>query len=287
MPSVRQIRRRIRSVQNTAKITKAMSMIAASKMRRAQEMAQRGRPYSDLMRTLLADLAAQPQQDEESLHPLLRRRDVKNIEIVQITPDRGLTGGLTSNLNRSAGQFILRQGVPVTAVSVGRKGRDFMVRYGQNVKAVFTGLPDRPSLADVTPVARLVIDDYTSQKVDAVYVVYAQCISTVVQRVVVEPLLPVVPAELRTQEAVGYIYEPNSLTVLSALLPRFVEMQLYHFLLEAIASEQSARMVAMRNATDNANEMVEDLTLAMNKARQEAITKELLDIVGGVAAVQA
>jgi F-type H+-transporting ATPase subunit gamma len=287
MPSVRQIRRRIRSVQNTAKITKAMSMIAASKMRRAQEMAQRGRPYSDLMRTLLADLAAQPQQDEESLHPLLRRREVKNIEIVQITPDRGLTGGLTSNLNRSAGQFILRQGVPVTAISVGRKGRDFMVRYGQNVKAVFTGLPDRPSLADVTPVARLVIDDYTTQQVDAVYVIYAQCISTVVQRVVVEPLLPVVPAELRTQEAVGYIYEPNSLTVLSALLPRFVEMQLYHFLLEAIASEHSARMVAMRNATDNANEMVEDLTLAMNKARQEAITKELLDIVGGVAAVQA
>ena len=286
MPSVRQIRRRIRSVENTAKITKAMSMIAASKMRRAQEAALRGRPYSDRLRDLLADLSAQPQEDERDLHPLLRRRDISNVEIVHITPDRGLTGGLNSNVNRAGARFILEQKGRASVVAVGRKGRDFMVRYGRDVRAVFADLGDRPSLTDVTPIAHLVIDEYIQQRVDAVYLVYARFVSTTVQRPVVEPLLPVVPAELRPQDAVGYIYEPDNLSVLSALLPRFVEMQIYHSLLEAVASEQSARMVAMRNATDNANAMVDDLTLLMNKVRQETITTELLDIVGGAAAVE-
>ena len=286
MPSVRQIRRRIRSVENTAKITKAMSLIAASKMRRAQESALRGRPYSERIRNLLADLAAQPGEDED-IHPLLRRREVNRVEIVHITPDRGLTGGLNSNINRTGGQFILGRDGQTSVIAVGRKGRDFMVRYGRDVRAVFTDLPDRPSITDVTPIARLVIDEYAQERVDAVYLVYGTFVSTTVQRPVVEPLLPVVPAELRPQEAVGYIYEPESLTVLSALLPRFVEMQLYHAVLEGMASEQSARMVAMRNATDNADDMAEDLTLVMNKVRQEAITRELLDIVGGAAAVGA
>ena len=286
MPSVRQIKRRIRSVENTAKITKAMSMIAASKMRRAQETALRGRPYAERMRDLLADLAAQP-HDEEELHPLLRRREIRNVELVLITPDRGLTGGMNTNINRTAGQFALQQTGQVSVIAVGRKGRDFMVRYGRDVRAVFTDIGDRPSLTDVTPMARLVIDEYSEGRVDAVYVVYADFVSTVVQRPVVELLLPVVPAELRPQEAVGYIYEPDSATVLSALLPRFVETQLYHAVLEGVASEQSARMVAMRNATDNATQMADDLTLEMNKVRQETITKELLDIVGGAAAVEA
>lgn len=286
MANVRQIRRRIRSVENTAKITKAMSMIAASKMRRAQEMALRGRPYSEQMRALLADLAAQP-HDEESLHPLMRRREIKNVEIVHITPDRGLTGGMNSNINRASAQFIVEQSASASVIAVGKKGRDFMVRYGRDVRAVFTDLGDRPTIADVTPIARLVMDEYAQGRVDAVYVAYAAFASTTVQRPVVLPLIPVVPAELRTQDALGYIYEPDSLEVLLGLLPRFVEMELYHALLESIASEQSARMVAMRNATDNASEMVEDLTLMMNKARQEAITNELLDIVGGAAAVEA
>ena len=285
MPSVRQIRRRIRSVQNTAKITKAMSMIAASKMRRAQEMARRGRPYADRMRDLLADLAAQP-HDEESVHPLLRRREVERLGIVHITPDRGLTGGLNSNINRAGAQFIVAQRAQASMVAVGKKGRDFMVRGGQDVRAVFTDLGDRPSLTDTTPIARIVVDDYTDGRVDTAYLVYAQFISTTVQRPVVSPLLPVVPAELRTEDAVGYIYEPTSEQVLSALLPRYVEMQIYHAVLESVASEQSARMVAMQNATDNANEMIDDLTLAMNKARQESITTELLDIVGGAVAVE-
>ena len=286
MPSVRDIRRRIRSVDNTAKITKAMSMIAASKMRRAQEMALQGRPYSERMRALLSNLAAQ-KHDEEDVHPLLRRREVNNVTVVLITPDRGLTGGLHSKINRAAGQFLVEESAKTRLVTIGRKGRDFMVRTGQEVQAVFTDLGDRPLLVDVTPAASIVINDYTEGRVDAVYMAYADFVSTTVQRPVVQPLLPVVPAELRTQDAVGYIYEPTSEAVLSELLPRFVELELYHAVLEAIASEQSARMVAMRNATDNANEMVVDLTLEMNKARQESITKELLDIVGGAAAVSA
>ena len=284
MASVRQLRRRIRSVENTAKITKAMSMIAASKMRRVQEAALVGRPYADRLRDLLADLAAQP-HDEEEILPLLQGREIKNTEIIHITPDRGLTGGLNSNLNRAAAQFILERTGDVNVVPVGKKGRDFMVRYGLDVRAVFTDLGDRPVITDITPIARLVIDDYSQQRADAVYLVYARFVSTTVQRPVVEQLLPVVPAELRSQDAVGYIYEPSSLEVLSSLLPRFVETQIYHAVLEGIASEQSARMVAMRNATDNANSMVEDLTLAMNKVRQESITTELLDIIGGAAAV--
>ena len=285
MPSVRQIRRRIRSVENTAKITKAMSMIAASKMRRAQESALSGRPYSDRIQSLLSHLAAQP-QDEERLPPLLRRRDVNSVQVVVITPDRGLTGGLNSNINRAAAQFIVGQPANVRVICVGRKGRDFMVRSGQDVRAVFTEMPDRPQLTDVTPITRLVIDAYTREEADAVYLVYADFVNTTTQRPVVQPLLPVEPADLRPQEAVGYIFEPFDLTVLSALLPRFVEMQTYHAVLEGIASEQSARMVAMRNATDNALSMAEDLTLVMNKVRQETITRELLDIVGGAAAVE-
>ena len=286
MANVRQIKRRIRSVQNTAKITKAMSMIAASKMRRAQEMATQGRPYSDLMRDLLADLAAQ-RQDDEDVHPLLRRREVENIALVEITPDRGLTGGLNTNINRAAGQFLVDQTAHVSVVAVGKKGRDFMIRHASDVRAVFTDLGDRPALTDVTPIARVVIDDYSEERVDAVYVIYARFVNTTVQRPEIIPLLPVVPAELRSQDTVGYIFEPDAGEVMSALLPRYVENQLFHAVLEAVASEQSARMVAMRSATDNADAMATDLTLVMNKVRQEAITSELLDIVGGVAGVEA
>ena len=286
MPSVREIRRRIRSVENTAKITKAMSMIAASKMRRSQEMALQGRPYSERLRDLLSHLAAQ-ERDEDEPHPLLRRREAANITMVLITPDRGLTGGLHSKINRAAAQFIVEQTASTRLVTIGRKGRDFMARAGQDVQAVFTDLGDRPSILDVTPAASILIDDFTAERVDAVYVAYADFVSTTVQTPVIRPLLPVAPADLRPEEAVGYIYEPTGERVLSELLPRFVELELYHAVLESVASEQSARMVAMRNATDNANEMIVDLTLEMNKARQENITTELLDIVGGAAAVGA
>ena len=260
-------------------------MIAASKMRRAQEAALRGRPYSEHITNLLAHLAAQP-LDEEETHPLLRRREAKNISLVVITPDRGLTGGLNSNILRTAAQFMLSQQAEVTVVAVGKKGRDFMARSGRNVKAVFTDISDRPELIEITPAAHIVIEDFTNESTDAVYVAYAKFINTTSQQAVVEPLLPVTLSELQGNQTIGYIYEPDVFSAMSALLPRFVEMQLYHMLLENIASEQSSRMVAMRNATDNANEMVDDLTLVMNKARQDTITKELLDIVSGVAAVE-
>lgn len=286
MPSVREIRRRIRSVENTAKITKAMSMIAASKMRRAQDMALQGRPYSERLQTLLSHLAAQ-NHEQENLHPLLKSREVSRATIILITPDRGLTGGLHSKINRDTGQFVVDMQAEAKFVTIGRKGRDFMSRSGQDIQAVFTDMGDKPSLSDVTPAASIIINDYTTEQVDAVYIAYADFLSTTVQKPIIKPLLPIVPAELRPTDSAGYIYEPNRELVLSELLPRFVEMELYHAILESVASEQSARMVAMRSATDNANEMVVDLTLEMNKARQETITKELLDIVGGAAAVSA
>ena len=254
-------------------------------MRRTQEAALQGRPYADSLDALLADLAAQP-HDEDNLHPLLRTREIQRVEVILITPDRGLTGGLNANIIRAAAQFVTPYEDNASVVAVGRKGRDFMVRYGLNVRAVFTDISDRPPITDVTPVARLAIDAYEKEEVDAVHLVYAQFVNTTVQRPLVRQLLPVTPAELRPQDAVGYIYEPFAQDVLARLLPRFIEAEIYHALLEGIASEQSARMVAMRSATDAANEMVDDLTLVMNKARQESITTELLDIVSGAAAVE-
>ena len=161
-----------------------------------------------------------------------------------------------------------------------------MVRSGQDVKAVFTDLPERPDLADTTAISHLVIDAYTEGEVDEVHLAYTKFVSTVSQTPVIERLLPVTPASLTGQEKVGYIYEPDSLTVLESLLPRFVEMEIYHSLLESIASEQSSRMVAMRNATDNANELMNDMTLVMNKIRQDSITNELLDLIGGQIALE-
>ena len=284
MADIRLIRRRIRGIQSTAKITRAMEMIATSKMRRAQERGLAGRPYAEKIQQVLADLAALP-SEEEALHPLLQRRPVPKIGIVHITPDRGLCGGLNTNINRRTASFILEQGVPVALVTVGRKGRDFMRRYGRDIRAEFTGLGDRPGLLDTLPISRIIIDDYTNGIIDLVYLVYARFISTMVQRPIIQQILPVEPAEIPGAQNVDYIYEPGATAVLGELLPRFAEMQVYHAILESIASEQSARMVAMRNATDNANELIEELTLMYNKARQESITKELLDITGGAAAL--
>jgi len=284
LANIRTIRRRIRGVQNTAKVTKAMEMVAASKMKRAQERSLSGRPFAEKIHQVIADLAALPEMGG-TLHPLLQRRPVARIAIVHITPDRGLCGGLNSNLNRLTAGFILEQTVPVTLISVGRKGLDFMRRYGRNILAEFTQLGDRPSLLDTLPISRIIIDDYSSSVVDLVYLVYAQFISIMSQKLVLQQLLPVKPASIPRAQNVDYIYEPGPDVVLGELLPRFVEMQVYHAILETIASEQSARMVAMRNATENANELIEDLTLLYNKARQESITREILDIAGGAAAL--
>ncbi len=284
MANIRLIRRRIRGVQSTAKITKAMEMIATSKMRRAQERGLAGRPYSEKIQQVIADLAALPETGR-ALHPLLQRRPVAKIAIVHITPDRGLCGGLNAHINRKTASFILEQGVPVTLITVGRKGFDFMRRHGRDIGAEFTRLGDQPSLLDTLPISRIIIDDYTNGVIDLVYLVYAQFVSTMLQRPILQQVLPIEPATIPSGQNVDYIFEPGSSRVLGGLLPRFVEMQVYHAILESIASEQSARMVAMRNATDNANELIQDLTLMYNKARQESITKELLDITGGAAAL--
>jgi len=282
MSNIRTIGRRIKAIKNIAKITKAMEMIAASKMRRAQERGLAGRPYSEKIQQVIADLAALP---ETGKYPLLRRRPIARIAIVQITPDRGLCGGLNASINRRVASFILEQSAPVTLINVGRKGRDFMVRAGRDIRDEFIQLGDKPGLLDTLPISHIIIDDYSNGLIDQVYLAYAQFISTAIQKPVLQPLLPVEPAVIPRAQNVDYIYEPNPDAVLNELLPRFVEMRVYHAILESIASEQSARMVAMRNATDNAAELTEDLTLMYNKARQESITKELLDIAGGAAAL--
>ncbi len=287
MASLRTIRRRIRSVQSISKITRAMEMIAALRMRRAQERGMAGRPYAEKITQVISDLAALS-RPEDPLHPLLKQRSVRNIIVVHITPDRGLCGGLVGNINRKTANFVLEQRAqkrPVTLITVGRKGQDYMRRYGLQVLAEFSGLGDSPTQMDTLAISKIIIDEYTNATTDAVYLSYTQFVNTMVQKSVMLQILPVKPAELRPIENVDYIYEPNSNVVLGGLLPRFVEMQLYHAILESIASEQSARMVAMRAATDNANELTADLTLAYNKARQESITKELLDITGGAAAL--
>lgn len=286
MPSVRDIRRRIRSVDNTAKVTNAMSLVAASKMRRAQNNVLEGRPYSVKLQEVIAHLAAQPMDDESGSQPLLATRAVEKSTVIMISPDRGLCGGLHSNLNRRVGQFIMEQQSPVEAIAVGRKGRDFMVRTNQDLKATFTDLGESPLLVDTHAISHMIIDSYCEGTTDEIFLAYTNFGSTMVQEPVIEKLLPIVPAELTSAESVGYIYEPGNLAVLQNLLPRFVEMQVYHAILESVASEQSARMVAMKAATDNASELSENLTLVMNKLRQESITNELLDLIGGQIALE-
>jgi F-type H+-transporting ATPase subunit gamma len=282
MATLRQIRRRIRTVENTAKITKAMELVAASKMRRAQNNALAGRPYAEKIRWVLGDLAETlSQQDPETIHPLLQRREAKTIDIILITPDRGLCGGLPSAVNRRAASFIVERGIPARLICIGRKGRDFFRRAGATIVGEIVGLADYPTYDEVRPVAQIAIQDYVAGISDEVYVIYPLFVNTMVQRPEVLKLLPVEPPVDSATWAIDYIYEPSREAVLAELLPRYIERQVYGAVLDAKASEQSARMVAMRSATDNANEMIHDLTLAYNKVRQESITKELLELVGG------
>jgi F-type H+-transporting ATPase subunit gamma len=287
MATLREIRRRIRSVQSTAKITKAMELVAASKMRRAQQRALASRPYAERLTWVLADLAETiSQMDPDTLHPLLQRREVKTAGIIHISPNHGLCGGLPGSMNRRASALALELGQS-RIVAIGRKGRDFFRRVQVPVIAEFTELGDYPDYADVLPIARVVIDDYLSGNLDRVLLVYPYFVNTMTQEPRVQQLLPIEPPADASTHAVDYIYEPGREALLAELLPRYVEMQIYAAVLEAVASEQSARMVAMRNATDAANEMIQGLTLTYNKARQEQITTELLDIVGGVAGLSA
>lgn len=287
MASIRQIRRRVRSVTSIAKVTKAMELVAGSKMRRSQTRALQARPYAEKMMEILGDLAKQRGEDEDT-HPFLTVRPLKNSLILFLGPNRGLAGGLPSTMNRRAAAFALEQEAPPAFVTVGRKGRDFITRTGQKLVAEFT-MPDYPNLLDTLPVTRIIIDEYESGRADRVFLLYPRFVNTAVQVPAVRQILPIEPQDIadRTVEDVDYLYEPSADGVFAELLPRYIEMTIYQAILETEASELSARMVAMRNATEAAKDMIQTLTLVYNKVRQEQITKELLDIVGGVEAMNA
>jgi F-type H+-transporting ATPase subunit gamma len=287
MASTREIRRRIQAVKNVAQITRAVQMVASSKMRRAQERVRAGRPYSEQLIKLLSRLAGQA-EDLEDL-PLMKTRPVHNVAIVVMTPDRGLAGALSSNVNRRAAQLAIElrrehgTDLAVSFIAVGRKGRDFLTRTRQKLLAEFTRLGDQPPLSDVRAIARTVTDAYLNEEVDQVYLVYPRYVSTVVQTPTVSQLLPVQPPAEAEESgpAPQYIFEPDAMTIFAELLPRYIETLIYQPLLETVASFYSAQMVAMRNATDNATELQADLTLTYNKARQAAITTQILEIVAG------
>ena len=275
-----------------------MQMVAASRMRRAQEQALASRPYANKAWEILTHLASQ-RGDTQQLHPLLLQRyEIRNVAIIMITADKGLAGAYNSNMIRATNRFMAENNWPeARLITVGRKGRDFMVRYGRNVVAEFADLPAQPTTLDIGPIARLVIDGFLSGEYDEVYLAYTNFINTLRQEPVIHLLLPIHPGGTESKVMgehltlptspgpVEYLYEPDPITLLDTILPRFTELQIYQAVLEALASEHSARMVAMRNATENAKDLVSDLTLTYNKARQNAITKEMLDIAGGAEAL--
>ena len=290
---IRAIKDRIRSVANTSKVTRAMELVAASKMRRATDRALQSRPYADRMTSVLSEIAdALGSTQGEGVHPLLTTRTVNNVVYIHITADRGLAGGLSANMNRSGASFLLEHQPNVesmTVIPLGRKGKDFFSRAGM-VMEDWPSLGDFPDFSDVRPIAASVIDQFQNGEIDQVFVGFSRFINAAVQR---PETLQVLPIEPPTEEegaektlSGDMLFEPSPVELLDTLLPRYVEMQLYAAVLEARASEQSARMVAMRQATDAANDMVDSLTLEYNKARQEGITGELLDIVGGTAALE-
>ncbi len=301
MATLHEIRRRINSVRNIGQVTRAMQAVSASKMQRAQVQVKATRAYAEKAWEVLTHLAAQGKEGEE-LHPLLQVRPLREVAqqhvvLVLLTGDRGLCGAFNHNIIMKAVDFIKASEQPVKLITVGRNGRDFMLRRGEDIVAEFTGIPDQPRLVDVTPIARVAIDGFLEGRFDQVCLAYSDFINVLNQQPTIKRLLPILPAEVETQamgeyvEGVGslavteYIYEPDPRSILNEVLPRFTELQIYQAILESIASEHSARMVAMRNASDNAEELVGGLTLEFNKARQRAITLEIMDIAGGAEAL--
>jgi F-type H+-transporting ATPase subunit gamma len=273
-----------------------MQMVASSKMRRAQERVQEARPYSEQLRALVSRLANATGDDLGEGVALLKQRPVRTIGLIVITPDRGLCGALPSNINRKALSVALEQQdaqaqqgnrPQLEFVAVGRKGRDFIVRSGQNLIAEFVNYGDKPTLNDARAIAQVAVDSFLKGEADVVYLVYPKFVNTVTQQPTAFQLLPVQPptSENSEQKTVEYIYEPDARSIFEALLPRYVDVLVYQALLETIASFYSAQMVAMKNATDNANELIQDLTLAYNKARQASITTQILEVVAGAGAL--
>lgn len=297
MPSTREIRRRMRSIKNIAQITKAMQMVASSRMRRAQERVEHARPYAEQLRELVSRLSRAGGDDLGSEVALLEQRPINTVAYLLVTPDRGLSGALPSNINRKAASAALEEqnrlaelgGRPALEyIAVGRKGRDFVIRSQQRLIAEFTNLGDRPSMNDASAIAQVAIDAFLKGEVDAVHLVYPKFVNTVTQIPTVVQLLPVQPpteSDGNHQDATDYLYEPDPQEIFKALLPRYVDVQVYQALLETIASQYSAQMVAMKNATDSANDLLQDLTLTYNKARQTSITTQILEVVSGAEAL--
>ncbi len=286
MASTREIRRRIRSVRNISQITRAMEMVSAAKMRKAQQRVLASRPYSEKLQGVIGDLASlKIDGTETAAFPLLEQREVKRSAVILVTPDKGLTGSMNANLIRRASRYILSEAnVPVEVIAAGKKGRDFMVRSRQDVVAEFTALGDNVSFNDVRPIVEVALDDFNAGKVDAVFVIFPRYVNTLTQTPEVRQILPIAKPE-GEGEYTDYIFEPSPEAVLNALLPRFVEVQVYQAILESIASEHSARMVAMRNASENAKDLVSELSLTYNKARQSQITREVSEIAAGANAL--
>jgi F-type H+-transporting ATPase subunit gamma len=297
MPSLRNMRLRMRSVKNISQVTKALEAVSASKVRRAQQTVTNTRAYAGKAYQVLQHLGTQP-GTAASLHPLLAKRaGVKNITVVLITSDRGLCGAYNTNMLRAAMAFVRRHGdVPVKFIAVGKKGRDLLLRRKQSLIGEFVNLPGNPTFNDVSAIGRMAVEEFLSGRADEVYLAYTDYINTLRQEPRLKLLLPLRSVE--AQESVGgrtltagggpaaaYIYEPSQTDLLDVIVPRFTGLQVFQAVLEAMASEHSARMVAMRNATDSAKELLGTLQLVYNKARQLSITSDLLDIVGGVEAL--
>lgn len=291
MAGTKEIRTKIKSVQNTRKITKAMEMVAASKMRRAQERMRSARPYAEKIRNVVAHMA---QANPEYQHPFMVKRDVKRAGLIVVTTDKGLCGGLNTNVLRAVTnqlRDLQNKGVESQATAIGSKGMQFLGRIGAKVVSNVVHLGDTPHLEKLIGAIKVQLDAFTAGEIDAVYLAYTRFINTMRQEPVVEQLLPLTADKL-TQTAAekqayswDYIYEPDAQTVVDELLIRYVEALVYQAVAENMASEQSARMVAMKAASDNAKNVIGELQLVYNKTRQAAITKELSEIVGGAAAV--
>jgi len=289
MAGSREIRNKIKSVQNTRKITKAMEMVAASKMRKAQDRMRHARPYADKLRNIAAHLA---NANPEYRHPFLVKRDgIKAVGVVLVTTDKGLCGGLNTNILRMLTQRMREiegQGARVQITAIGNKGLGFMQRINAKVVSQIVHLGDTPHLEKLIGPVKVQLDAYANGEIDVVYLAYNRFINTMKQEPVIEQLLPLDPSHMKEtsrEYSWDYLYEPDAQTVLDELLLRYVEALIYQGVAENMASEQSARMVAMKSASDNAKKVIGDLQLSYNKARQAAITKELSEIVSGAAAV--
>jgi F-type H+-transporting ATPase subunit gamma len=287
--TLRDLRQRIASITNTQKITKAMELVAAAKMRRAQQAMEASRPYAEGIADVLARLAA---SKLEVSHPLLERREEVKIRLlILVTADRGLAGGLNSNAIRAANRFIQGDQSPVKLVTIGRKGRDYFRRFSSSIELLAdkSMIPDRPPLKDLRPAITVAIDEFLNRGVDEVWLEYSKYVNPIKQTPtvvrVIPPELPEMKPEDKGEAGSLYEFEPSPEVVLSELLPRYVEAQIYQAVLENQASEQAAKMAAMRSASDNATELIADLTLERNKLRQAQITRELMEIVGGAEAL--